>query len=143
MAPVFRIAAAEGLLLIAAAVAVFVGSEDADRGDFGRAAAPLPFATLRKGDAVRLVAFAGVPVRDGGLEGRLIVGLSHDEKKSSSGSPDGVLVPAAASSAAPSIMTSSGYLGHVSTQLMTFEKRILLTASDQPLLAGSAPPCTS
>lgn len=37
-----------------------------------------------------------MPVLDGGLLGRLIVGLSHDEKKSSFGSPTGVEVPSEA-----------------------------------------------
>lgn len=42
--------------------------------------------------------------------GRLIEGLSQEEKKSSSGSPAGVEVPSAASVAASEITTSLGYL---------------------------------
>lgn len=79
------------------------------RGDFGRA--PLPFVpAVRKGEPVRLTV-GGVPTRDGGLLGRLMAGLSHEEKKSSSGSPAGVVAP---SLLAPVPMsettTSSGYL---------------------------------
>jgi hypothetical protein len=72
-------------------------------GDFGRSV-PLPLALgLRKGEPA-----LGVPTREGGFEGRLIVGLSHEEKKSSS-SPAGVLLslPVSATSV---ITTSSGYL---------------------------------
>lgn len=46
----------------------------------------------------------GVAVRVGGGVGRLIAGLSHDEKKSSSSSATG------AASSTPSTTTSSGYL---------------------------------
>lgn len=78
------------------------------RGDFDLGGAPLPFA-LRKGEAVRCM-LLGVPVREGGLLGLLIAGLSHDEKKSSLGSPTGVFVPEPASSASSSTLTSSGNL---------------------------------
>jgi hypothetical protein len=82
-----------------------VGSA-AVRGDFVRGG-PLPLAP-RKGDAVLVM--PGVPVREGGLLGRLIEGLSHEEKKSS-GSPAGVLVPLPSSmSAASSTTTLSGFL---------------------------------
>jgi len=77
-------------------------------GDFGLAG-PLEGA-LRKGDAVRLRP-AGVAVREGGLLGRLIVGLSQDEKKSSS-LPAGVLVPLPESSTISVIVTSPGYLNY-------------------------------
>ncbi len=67
---------------------------------------PLPFAVgLRKGDAVRLIT-GGVWVLDGGLLGRLIAGLSHDEKKSSLGSA-GVEVPSIGVVAAMSVTTTS------------------------------------
>lgn len=57
-------------------------SSDAESGDFERD--PFAFApALRNGELVRLTT-GGVPVREGGLLGRLIEGLSHDEKKSSS-----------------------------------------------------------
>jgi len=82
-----------------------VGSA-AVRGDFVRAG-PLPLGA-RNGDAV--LAMPGVPVREGGLLGRLIEGLSQEEKKSS-GSPAGVLVPLPSSmSAASSTTTLSGFL---------------------------------
>lgn len=82
-----------------------VGSA-AVRGDFVLGG-PLPLAP-RKGDPV--LGMPGVPVRDGGLLGRLIEGLSHEEKKSS-GSPAGVLVPLPSSmSAASSTTTLSGFL---------------------------------
>lgn len=91
--------------LAAGIAAGVVGSEDAESGDFGRAV-PLPFASgLRKGDCAR-----GVPVREGGFEGRLIVGLSQEEKKSSS-SPAGVLVPSLLLGSGMSVITTSlGYL---------------------------------
>lgn len=63
---------------------------------------------LRKGEPVRLPA-AGVPVREGGLLGRLMVGLSQDEKKSSS-SPAGVLEPEVSGSGTSVMTTSLGYL---------------------------------
>ena len=88
-------------------------------GDLGRDVAPLPFAfALRKGDAVRLM--PGVPVREGGLLGLLIDGLSQEEKKSSLGSPAGVFVPVppSLSSASSSTVTSSGYLLAVSHSLL-------------------------
>jgi hypothetical protein len=74
-------------------------------GDLGRAA-PFAFGALRKGEAV-LEPPSGVPVREGGLLGRLIVGLSQDEKKSSAGSPAGVDVPSAGVPSASSVMTTS------------------------------------
>lgn len=91
---VFRTAAG-----FAAGVAV---SELPARGDFGRSVPLAP--GLRKGDAA-----LGVPVREGGFEGRLIVGLSQEEKKSSS-SPAGVLVPSLPGSTTSVITTSLGYL---------------------------------
>ena len=86
-----------------------VDSGPPESGDLGRAM-PLPFAgALRKGDAVR-EPLRGVPVREGGFEGRLMVGLSQEEKKSSSVSP-GVLVPSPESVSGMSVITtSSGYL---------------------------------
>lgn len=82
-------------------------------GDLGREEAD-PFVVVlpaeRKGDAVRETT-GGVALRDGGLLGLLIVGLSQDEKKSSAGSPAGVEVPSAGVDALSSVMTtSSGYL---------------------------------
>lgn len=86
-------------------------SSEADKGDFDRD--PFAFApAFRKGDPVRLTT-GGVPVRDGGLLGRLIEGLSHEEKKSSSGSPAGVFEPSDGVPAGISVMTtSSGNLNH-------------------------------
>lgn len=67
---------------------------------------------LIKGEGVRPTT-GGVAVREMGGVGRLMAGLSHEEKKSSSGSPAGVEEP----SSTPSLMTtSSGYLGAVSQQ---------------------------
>lgn len=72
---------------------------------------------LRKGDAVRLMT-GGVAVLDGGLLGRLIEGLSHDEKKSSPGSPVGVAVPSVLEGAMMSVITTSfGYLSRYQRQL--------------------------
>lgn len=76
-------------------------------GDFGRPAADAPFwFAARNGDAVR-DASGGVPVLEGGLLGRFIVGLSHDEKKSSVGSPAGVEVPSEFEAKRSSVMTTS------------------------------------
>lgn len=58
----------------------------------------------------------GVAVREMGGVGRLMAGLSQEEKKSSSGSPAGV--PTSVS--APSITTSPGYLG-MSAGVATFK----------------------
>ena len=84
--------------------------EETLRGDFERVF-PLPFVpAFKKGEAVRL-APTGVPVREGGLLGRLIAGLSQEEKKSSDGSPAGVFVPSGEPSSVMSvIVTSSGKL---------------------------------
>lgn len=69
---------------------------------------PLALAALRKGDGVRPTT-GGVAVRETGGVGRLMEGLSQDEKKSSSGSPAGVEEPSP--SAASAITTSPGNLG--------------------------------
>ena len=91
----------------AGAAAVLVAGSDvsaaAPRGDFDRAVA-LPFAALRNGDAV--LPIPGVAEREGGLLGRLMVGLSQEEKKSSSWSPAGVLVPLVAGSSEASVTTT-------------------------------------
>ena len=60
---------------------------------------------LRNGDPVRLMT-GGVWVLDGGLEGRLIEGLSQEEKKSSPGS-EGVDVPSAGVEITISLTTTS------------------------------------
>jgi hypothetical protein len=89
----------------AVSVAGVVGSDAPASGDLGRSVALPLVPGLRKGDPAR-----GVPLREDGFEGRLMVGLSHDEKKSSS-SPAGVLLPSLApASGASVITTSSGYL---------------------------------
>lgn len=79
-------------------------------GDFGLAG-PEPFVPgFRNGEEVRLIT-GGVCVLEGGWLGRLIEGLSQDEKKSSPGSPEGVAVPPVDDAATTSVMTtSSGYL---------------------------------
>lgn len=78
-------------------------------GDEARATSfPLPFAPApRKGEGVRPTT-GGVAVREAGGVGFLMEGLSQDEKKSSSGSPAGVLEPLAA--AASVMTTTSGNL---------------------------------
>jgi len=73
---------------------------------------PLPFVlpALRKGDGVRPKT-GGVVVREIGGVGRLMEGLSQEEKKSSSGSPAGVEDPSAGTLFNTSVMTTSlGYL---------------------------------
>lgn len=76
----------------------------------GLAVAPLALPAERKGEAVREMT-GGVPTREGGLLGLLIAGLSHEEKKSSSGSPAGVALPSAGVPGTSSVITtSSGYL---------------------------------
>lgn len=101
--------AAAGMARDAAAVVVSV---EAARGDFVREMSPTladVWLALRKGELVRM-GLEGVPVRDGGLLGRLMAGLSHEEKKSSSPLA-GVFVPLLpVSSGASVICTSSGYL---------------------------------
>lgn len=98
-----RIAVGAGRLFSASSAAS--GEGDLDR----LVVFPLVFAA-RKGEAVRDTT-GGVPVREGGLLGRLIVGLSHDEKKSSAGSPAGVELPSVELAGATSVITtSSGYL---------------------------------
>lgn len=74
-------------------------SDGEARGDLDRAI-PLPFA---EGVPVLLMT-GGVAVREGGGVGRLIDGLSHEVKKSSSASTG------ATDSSAPSTTTSPGYL---------------------------------
>lgn len=82
---------------------------DPRSGDFDLGTPLLLAPGLRKGEAVRLIT-GGVCVLDGGLLGRLIEGLSHDEKKSSPGSA-GVDVPSVGVAATRSVTTtSSGYL---------------------------------
>jgi hypothetical protein len=68
------------------AVVLAGGSIEANGdGDLGRLAADAPFwLAERNGEAVRET-IGGVPVLEGGLLGLLMVGLSQDEKKSSSG----------------------------------------------------------
>ena len=79
-------------------------------GDLERACElPLAF-VVRNGEAVRDTT-GGVPVLEGGLLGRLMAGLSQDEKKSSAGSPPGVEAPSEELTTGASVITtSSGYL---------------------------------
>lgn len=113
----------------------------AARGDLGRPA-PLGLPAERNGEPVREIT-GGVPVREGGFEGRLIVGLSQELKKSSLGSPAGVEAPSSVDATAPSsTMTSSGYL-YRSYQMAVFlqtccVERTLLHL-EQP--SSSVPPC--
>jgi hypothetical protein len=79
-------------------------------GDFGRPAAEFALPADKKGEAVRETT-GGVPDLDGGLLGRLMVGLSQEEKKSSAGSPAGVDALSAAVDKVSSVITTSfGYL---------------------------------
>jgi hypothetical protein len=105
----FRIADAEVPLMTAGGGAVFseLSAEASGDGDLGRPAADAPFwFAERKGDAVRDT-MGGVPVLEGGLLGRFIVGLSHEEKKSSLGSPPGVAVASEAAATSSSVRTTS------------------------------------
>lgn len=114
----------EALARIAVGAGEVASLSEAERGDFERA--PLPLApAFRNGDAVRLTT-GGVPVREGGLLGRLIEGLSHEEKKSSSASPAGVLDPSEAVPAGMSVTTtSSGYLNKTKSAFVcVIESRI-------------------
>ena len=79
-------------------------------GDLERESAPELAPGLRNGDAVRLIT-GGVCVREGGLLGRLMAGLSQEEKKSSEGSLLGVEEPSAKVGERTSVTsTSSGDL---------------------------------
>lgn len=106
--PVFR-NAAEEVIRLAAGLLSPPASGDAVL------AIPLPFApavpAFKNGDGV-LPTTGGVAVREIGGVGRLTVGLSQDEKKSSSaGSPDGVEVPSVETLDMTSVITTSfGYL---------------------------------
>jgi len=104
----FVLSAAEEVVREAVGAGVVEGVVDASEfeftsGDFGRVV-PFPaFPALKNGDGV-LPTIGGVPVREGDGLGRFIDGLSHDEKKSSSGSSVVMVGP-------PSSMTTeSGYL---------------------------------
>lgn len=74
-------------------------------GDLERVVPLVEFA-VRNGEAVRDPT-GGVPVLEGGLLGRLMVGLSQEEKKSSAGSPAGVEVPSVESARPSSVITTS------------------------------------
>lgn len=101
----FLTAEAEVVRMTAGAVAAPSEDSPVASGDLGRAV-PLPLALADKnGDAV-LDPSTGVPVREGGLLGLLIVGLSQDEKKSSPCSA-GVAVPSPAGVADTSVTTTS------------------------------------
>lgn len=86
----------------------------------------------------------GVAVLDGGLLGRLIEGLSHDEKKSSPGSPEGVESPAVLAGAMISVITTSlGYLDGQRSVLMQDQTSLPLTPVHPPRRVALARPCTS
>ncbi len=68
----------------------------------------------------------GVAVLDGGLLGRLIEGLSHDEKKSSPGSALGVEALSVLDCAVTSVTTTSpGYLNRHADEPIVFESGAL------------------
>ncbi len=99
--PDFR-RAAEVVTRLAGAATGFESPEsDLERGEAARAAS-LPLPALRKGEGVRPTT-GGVAVLEIGGVGRLMAGLSQEEKKSSWGSPAGVEAP----SASESTMTTS------------------------------------
>lgn len=115
------------------------------RGDFGLVR-PLPFALgFRKGDAVRLIA-GGVCVRDGGLLGRLMDGLSHEEKKSSS--LGGVSIPSVVAETTISVITTSSGKSLASAATLLLSSSLYFVAAFDvyfvfgSLLASAAvPPC--
>ena len=96
-------------VVVRMAVGAGSGSCDSDvasgEGDFGRAA-PLAVPAVRKGEAVRETT-GGEAVREGGLLGLFMVGLSQDEKKSSAGSLAGVEAPSAGLVKGSSVITTS------------------------------------
>lgn len=102
---------------------------------------PVPFAGT-KGEGVRPPMTGGVEVRDIGGVGFLMAGLSHEEKKSSSGSPAGVLDSAPTPSL---IMTSPGYLSR-NSQYDEDGSAVSVWSGRTPLrhaqLSSSTPPCT-
>lgn len=100
------LSAEECVMRLAVCLASSVPVAPPDRGEAERAPALLAPA-LRKGEGVRPTT-GGVAVRETGGVGFLMAGLSQDEKKSSVGSPAGVLVPSLTSMSL--ITTSLGYL---------------------------------
>lgn len=102
------LSAAEVVMRLAAGAAGLLSPSVLASGEVERAISFPPLApAFRNGEGVRPTT-GGVAVREIGGVGFLIAGLSQDEKKSSSGSPAGVLEPSPAS--APSTTTSLGYL---------------------------------
>lgn len=132
-APVLRRAAE--LVMRLAAGFLASPSSDLERGEAERATSlAAPPGALRNGDGVRP---EGVPEREMGGVGRLMAGLSQEEKKSSSASSAGVAEP----SSVPSLMTTSpGFLSsHVSpfvflAKFSSVSCRILLGVSSCPPL---------
>jgi len=100
-APVVLRSAAECVILLAAGlVSEGLARPEDDRDE------SLPLEPTESGEAVRPIT-GGVAVREIGGVGRLMAGLSQEEKKSSSGSPAGVELPWVS----PSVITTSlGYL---------------------------------
>lgn len=105
----------------------------------GARAMPFPLELLeRNGDGVRPA--AGVAVREIGGVGRLIEGLSQEEKKSSSGSPAGVEDPSVGPLLITSVMTTSfGYLYTVRSSLVGKVRN--LTQQRLLQIAFSTHPC--
>ena len=105
----FRISGEETVRADAGGAVVSELGSAVANGDFGRAV-PFPLTPgLRKG--VARPPAGGVAVRDNGGVGRLIEGLSHEEKKSSSASAAGVALPSLVlGTAASATTTSSGNL---------------------------------
>jgi hypothetical protein len=104
--------AADDVILLAAGAAAVAPSTFTRGEDVRAIPLPLPFElpALRNGEGVRPTT-GGVAVREIGGVGRLMDGLSHEEKKSSSGSPAGVEVPSVGPLLITSVITTSlGYL---------------------------------
>ena len=102
VAELFRNAADEVVRLAAG------GVEEPPTFASGEGARAMPFPLelpARNGDGV--LPAEGVAVREIGGVGRLIAGLSQEEKKSSSGSPAGVEVPSVGPLLITSVMTTS------------------------------------
>lgn len=99
---------------------------------------PFEFPVFRNGEGL-LPTTGGVAVRETGGVGRLIEGLSQEEKKSSFGSPAGVELPSFVILLITSVMiTSLGYLLQVSRRLADGIQISYSVASRADLLFSSS-----
>lgn len=133
--------AADVVIRLAVGAAVVAGLASSavstlDSGDAERAMS-FPFEpAARNGDGVRPTT-GGVAVRDTGGVGFLIAGLSHDEKKSSSGSPAGVELPSALVSPVSVMTTSFGYSSASRAARRLSSSLYLVAALDVYFVLGS------